>query len=130
MNTLTKRKKLSPAQYIAVGFLLIILVGTLILCLPISSKTGQWTDLLTALFTATSATCVTGLVVVDTFSHWNVLVLFFLANLLCLFEVVNILRIGIFNLNSMQIIVRVSSTLIRNIQIVTSFGLQEKHQRR
>lgn len=73
MNTLTKRKKLSPAQYIAVGFLLIILVGTLILCLPISSKTGQWTDLLTALFTATSATCVTGLVVVDTFSHWNVL---------------------------------------------------------
>ena len=73
MNTLTKRKKLSPAQHIAVGFLLIILVGTLILCLPISSKTGQWTDLLTALFTATSATCVTGLVVVDTFSHWNVL---------------------------------------------------------
>ena len=59
-------------QIIALGFFLIILLGSLLLMLPISSKAGTWTDFLSCLFTATSATCVTGLVVVDTFSHWTV----------------------------------------------------------
>lgn len=48
-----------------------IIVGTFLLALPISSKSGTFTPLLDALFTATSANCVTGLVVFDTFTHWN-----------------------------------------------------------
>lgn len=57
---------------IALGFLIIILTGTFLLMLPISSKDGICTEFLGALFTATSATCVTGLVVFDTFSHWTI----------------------------------------------------------
>lgn len=64
-------KKLSKMQIIALGFFIVIMLGTLLLTLPISSKTGIWTNFWDALFTATSATCVTGLVVVDTWSHWN-----------------------------------------------------------
>lgn len=64
--------KLSKMQIIALGFFLIIMTGSLLLCLPISSKEGTWTSFLDCLFTATSATCVTGLVVVDTFTHWTV----------------------------------------------------------
>ena len=63
--------KLSTTQTIAAGFLVIILIGTLLLMLPVSSKSGEWTNILTALFTATSATCVTGLVVVDTYVYWS-----------------------------------------------------------
>lgn len=64
-------KNLTYPQYLALGFLMIILLGTFLLSLPISSKTGTWTDPLSALFTATSATCVTGLAVRDTFLHWS-----------------------------------------------------------
>ena len=56
---------------IAVGFLLIILIGTLLLTLPISSHDGSFTNPLDAAFTAVSATCVTGLVTVDTATHWS-----------------------------------------------------------
>ena len=64
-------RNLSYTQFIAFGFLLIIFAGTLLLCLPISSRSGEWTNPLNALFTATSATCVTGLVVYDTYTHWS-----------------------------------------------------------
>ena len=63
--------KLTYTQLIAAGFLGIIALGSLLLCLPISSKAGLWTPYINSLFTATSATCVTGLVVYDTFSHWS-----------------------------------------------------------
>jgi trk system potassium uptake protein TrkH len=53
------------------GFAAIIAVGTILLILPISSKTGQITSPIDALFTATSAVCVTGLVVVDTGTYWS-----------------------------------------------------------
>jgi len=52
-------------------FLVIILTGGLLLHLPISAKSGEPTPFLTALFTATSCTCVTGLALVDTFTHWS-----------------------------------------------------------
>lgn len=65
-------KKISYTQIIALGFLLIIFTGGTLLSLPISSRTGEFTPFLNALFTATSATCVTGLVVYDTFTHWSV----------------------------------------------------------
>lgn len=65
-------KRLSKAQTIALGFFLIIALGTILLMLPISSKSGMATGFQDALFTATSATCVTGLVVADTYQHWSI----------------------------------------------------------
>ena len=66
-----KKKALSQLQYIALGYMLIILVGALLLSTPLASRTHTFTPFLTSLFTATSATCVTGLVLVDTATHWN-----------------------------------------------------------
>ena len=63
--------KLSHIQIIAIGFAIMILIGTFLLMLPISSKTGETTSFLNALFTATSASCVTGLVVKDTSIYWS-----------------------------------------------------------
>ncbi|WP_280336322.1 TrkH family potassium uptake protein [Nocardia wallacei] len=60
-----------PARLTVTGFLVVNIVGALVLMLPVSSRTGDWTGLITALFTATSAVCVTGLVVVDTATYWS-----------------------------------------------------------
>ena len=65
-------KKLSSFQIIISGFLAVILVGTLLLMLPVSAKSGSWSSLEDALFTATSAVCVTGLVIRDTAVYWSV----------------------------------------------------------
>lgn len=64
-------RTVNPARILGMSFSLIILVGTLLLILPISSKSGHSTGALTALFTATSATCVTGLAVVPTGTWWS-----------------------------------------------------------
>lgn len=64
-------RKLSPAQNIAVVFAVIILVGTLLLSLPAASRDGVSCGFRPALFTATSATCVTGLVMFDTWTQWS-----------------------------------------------------------
>ena len=61
-----------PARLILFSFFLVILIGTSLLMLPYASADRQSIGLLRALFTATSATCVTGLVVVDTATHWSV----------------------------------------------------------
>ncbi len=60
-----------PSQYIALAFAAVIVVGTALLVLPVSSEGAGATPFMTALFTATSAACVTGLTVVDTASHWT-----------------------------------------------------------
>ncbi len=65
-------KRMSGTQMIALGFLLLIFIGTILLMLPVSSRNGEWTPFMTALFTSTSATCVTGLILVDTFTHWSI----------------------------------------------------------
>lgn len=65
------RRRLAPAQATAGGFVLTILIGSVLLMLPVSSAQGRWTEPITALFTATSATCVTGLAVVDTAVYWS-----------------------------------------------------------
>lgn len=62
---------LSPTQTIALVFLGIIIVGTVLLSLPAASRDGKSCGLLGALFTATSATCVTGLVMFDTWSQFS-----------------------------------------------------------
>ena len=67
-----KVKALSPARTLALGFIIIIAVGALLLFLPVSSKTGSFTAIEDCIFTAASATCVTGISVVDTFNHWSI----------------------------------------------------------
>ncbi len=65
-------KPIRRPEWIAVkGFLAVILVGTALLMLPAAAWSGRWTPPLTALFTATSATCVTGLSVVDIGTHFS-----------------------------------------------------------
>ena len=63
--------RLSPVQTIAITFAVIILAGTLLLALPAASRSGSSCGALPALFTATSATCVTGLVLFDTWTQWS-----------------------------------------------------------
>ncbi|MFB0841459.1 TrkH family potassium uptake protein [Paenibacillus oleatilyticus] len=71
MKSIAKKIELKPPQILVIGFAAIILLGATLLSLPISSASGQPTLFIDALFTATSATCVTGLVVVDTGSHYS-----------------------------------------------------------
>ncbi|TYP49814.1 TrkH family potassium uptake protein [Thermosediminibacter litoriperuensis] len=63
--------KLRPAQILVLGFATVILVGAVLLSLPVASKSGESVGFLNALFTATSAVCVTGLVVVDTYTQYS-----------------------------------------------------------
>lgn len=72
METNIKRRELRPGQVLGLGFGIIILIGTLLLALPIATKNGTSIGLVNALFTATSAVCVTGLVVVDTGTYWTI----------------------------------------------------------
>lgn len=62
---------ISPMKMLLLGYCVIILTGTILLSLPMSMKEGMHSDLLTSFFTATSATCVTGLIRVDTYTHWS-----------------------------------------------------------
>lgn len=66
-----KKKKLTSFQIIIFGFSGVILLGTLLLMLPVSSRDGVMTSFPDALFTATSAVCVTGLVLHDTATYWS-----------------------------------------------------------
>ncbi|MBO0450915.1 MULTISPECIES: TrkH family potassium uptake protein [Enterococcus] len=66
-----RRLKLYPIQFIALGFGGVILIGSLLLTLPIFTNSGEGTSFIDALFTATSATCVTGLTTLTTNEHWN-----------------------------------------------------------
>ena len=61
-----KKKNLTPAQYLVSGYFVIIMLGSLLLMLPVATTDGQGLGAVDAVFTATSATCVTGLIVVNT----------------------------------------------------------------
>lgn len=79
-----KKNLLNPSKVLVLGFATVILIGTLLLTLPIAAEDGKGLSFLNALFTATSATCVTGLVVVDTgdtFSTFGELVILSLIQL-------------------------------------------------
>lgn len=71
MGSKKLKNRIKSAQLIPMSFLAAILVGTFVLMLPVSTADGMGTDLVTALFTATTSICVTGLVVVDTFQYWS-----------------------------------------------------------
>lgn len=75
---------LSPTRIIVFSFAFLILIGALLLTLPAASNDGKSIGFLNALFTATSATCVTGLIIADTLTQWN---LFGQLVILCLIQV-------------------------------------------
>ncbi len=79
-----KPLKYNPTRMIVLGFFIVVCIGTILLALPIASADGKSIGLLNALFTATSATCVTGLVVVNTMIHWT---LFGKVVILCLIQI-------------------------------------------
>ena len=66
-----RNRSLNATRVVAVSFAVIILVGALLLTLPIASRSGESAGFFTGLFTATSATCVTGLILVDTWTQWS-----------------------------------------------------------
>ena len=71
MNVQGRKKQLTSAQIIIFGFMAVILFGAFLLMLPIASKGPGGTSFLDALFTSTSAVCVTGLIVHDTATYWT-----------------------------------------------------------
>ncbi|WP_338150170.1 TrkH family potassium uptake protein [Lactococcus petauri] len=73
INFFIKRmiKNLTDLQIIFLSFLFVVILGGSILSLPISSKAGEYTSFVDSLFTAISATCVTGLAVLDTSTYWS-----------------------------------------------------------
>lgn len=72
MNDLRRKRHFSSSQIIIFGFIVTILAGCLLLMLPFATRDGRGAHFLDALFTSTSAVCVTGLVVQDTASYWSV----------------------------------------------------------
>ena len=65
------KRAMSPMQITALVFAGLILLGACLLMLPVSTRSGEGCDFLSALFTATSATCITGLSLFDTWSQWS-----------------------------------------------------------
>lgn len=108
------RNHLTQTQFIAYGFLGIILIGTVLLKLPFASKSGISPDWITCLFTATSASCVTGLVVADTWTQWSLFG-----------QIVIITMIQIGGLGFITIGVFVSIILRRKIGLKTRGLMQE-----
>ena len=101
-----KQHKLTSWQFIAIGYVAVILIGSFLLALPISTRDGSWTPYLHALFTSVSATCVTGLAVYDTYIHWSLFG-----------QIVILLLIQIGGVGFMTIITLFSLLIRRNIGI-------------
>ena len=78
-----KRKKMTAWQILALGYLVVVIIGAVLLRLPIATREGESTTFTNALFTSTSATCVTGLIAYDTNTHWT---LFGQLVILCLIQ--------------------------------------------
>lgn len=78
------KRKFSQTRIIALGFLTIIAVGTLLLMMPFASKSGESVGFVPALFTAVSSSCVTGLIVLDTATSWS---LFGQVVIICLIQI-------------------------------------------
>lgn len=97
---LKNKRHWSSAQVILLGFGALILAGTLLLMLPVSSRSGQWTSFTDALFTATSASCVTGLIVQDTATYWS---------LFGQFVIITLIQIGGMGVVTMAIAIAMAS---------------------
>ena len=138
----TEHMRMTSAQIIPLSFLTVIALGTVLLLLPVSTAPGETTDFLTAAFTATTSVCVTGLVVVDSFSHWSLFgkaVLLFLIQIggLGIITVVSAImlfthrRITLrdrlllhdsFNLNSMGGLLRFLQSVLKGTLLVEGIG--------
>lgn len=118
-------KKLTSAQLICMGFAGIILFGALLLMLPISSKSGNSTSFVDSLFTATSATCVTGLIVVDTFFHWSVF------GQTVIIMLIQIGGLGVMTVATMfTLLVKKNISMNERINIMESLNLNDMHDMR
>ncbi|WP_376770439.1 TrkH family potassium uptake protein [Clostridium lacusfryxellense] len=71
MKAIKKKSIYTPVRILALGFAIVIFIGALLLSLPIASQSGGITPFIDCIFTSTSAVCVTGLVTVDTGTHWT-----------------------------------------------------------
>ncbi len=115
-----KRRKRNLYRLLVFGFLLIILAGALLLMLPISSADGSTTPFLNTLFTATSATCITGLIVYDTATQWS---FFGQAVILCMIQIGGL---GFMTLGSALILLlRGDSSLSNRKQIAESLNMTD-----
>lgn len=139
---LLNRRGLNPTRVVVFSFGIIILLGALLLTLPVASRDGQSAGFFTALFTATSCTCVTGLILVDTWVQWSlfgqvvILVLIQMGGLgfmtvLTLLSLALRRRIGLserlvmvstFNLNDMDGVVRVVRHALRGTFLLEGIG--------
>lgn len=111
---LLKDRPLTYPQIIAAGYLALIFLGTLLLSFPSASSNGITPNFTTVLFTATSASCVTGLVVADTFSQWSLFG-----------QLVILLLIQVGGLGFMTFITLFSMALRRRIGLKTRSLLRE-----
>ncbi len=122
MNTVEKKEQTLKRQMrttskILLGFFLAILIGAGLLSLPIATVSGE-TDFLTALFTATTSVCVTGLVVVPTFSHWT------LFGKIVILGLIQLGGLGIVALTSFVMLLMNRKFSLRNrMMIQNAFGL-------
>ena len=66
-----RTKRLGPTQYVALGFMSVILIGSVLLALPIAHMPGTYVSYIDALFTSASAVTVTGLIAIETAEHFN-----------------------------------------------------------
>ena len=88
-------RRLTQTQMIVIGFCLVILTGTLLLMLPVSTREGVVTSPVDALFTTVSASCVTGLIIADTYQYWST---FGQIVIICLIQIggLGFMTIGVF----------------------------------
>ncbi len=110
-----KTARLSSTRVITLGFLAAIFVGALFLLLPFATAPGEETDFLTALFTATTSICVTGLVVVDTYSHW------FLFGQILILILVQIGGFGVITLYSMGMLALKKRFTLRTRMLIMDY---------
>ena len=103
--------KLNPTQIILLSFATMITIGAILLVMPFSSKSGEWTDFITALFTATSATCVTGLTLVETGTYFS------LFGKIVIITLIQLGGLGIMTIVSLFSVMFVRSSSIRNRNI-------------
>lgn len=64
--------RIAPAKILVLSFAGLIIIGTILLSMPFSSRSGEWTPFINSLFTAASASCITGFIIYDTFTYWSV----------------------------------------------------------
>ena len=119
-NLLLSKRGMNPTRIVAASFGCIILLGALLLTLPIASRSGMSVGFFDALFTATSATCVTGLITVDTWVQWSLFG-----------QIIIIMMIQLGGLGFMTLITMVSFALHRRIGLserlimVSTFNLND-----